>query len=102
MDNHKMTTYFPNQTNNIFDEVLNNVNQPISIDSNLKKKKKNRCFKCNKKLGILGFECKCKIRFCSSHLTPEIHNCTFDYKSEKCKQLEKTLVKVVADKIIRI
>jgi len=63
------------------------------------KKKKLRCAMCNKKLGLLGFECKCGKMFCSSHLLAEYHNCTYDFKTEQCKRLEKSLVKVVHEKV---
>jgi len=66
------------------------------------KKKKLRCATCNKKLGLLGFECKCGMLFCSSHLLAEYHNCTYDFKTEQCKRLEKSLVKVVHEKVPRI
>lgn len=118
MDNHNITTFSPNLKVNVFDTLTIDGNVQKSVVDNKKndkqceqitnpetkkkKKKKNRCTLCNKKLGLLGFECKCKLIFCSSHLNPETHSCTFDYKSEQSKKLEKTLVKVVADKVIRI
>ena len=63
------------------------------------KKKKIRCKECNKKLGLLGFKCKCGSMLCSTHLIPEYHNCTYDFKTEQCKRLEKSLIKVVASKV---
>tara|TARA_B110000285_G_C14896663_1_gene501203 strand:- start:249 stop:497 length:249 start_codon:yes stop_codon:yes gene_type:complete len=75
-------------------------NKPV-VSENTKKIKiiKNRCKECKKKLGGLGFTCKCSLMFCSSHLTPEYHNCTYDFKTEQCKRLEKSLIKVVAPKV---
>ena len=119
MDNHNITTSFPNLNDNVLNRITIEESPTINIDSSndkelqcvkiensktkiKQKKKKNRCFSCNKKLGLLGFECKCKLMFCSAHLTPETHSCTFDYKNEQSKKLEKTLIKVVADKVIRI
>lgn len=64
-----------------------------------KKVKKIRCQVCNKKLGLMPFECKCNGKFCALHRAPETHNCQFDYKTEGCKKLENKLVKVVANKI---
>ncbi|KAL6768239.1 Zinc finger A20 and AN1 domain-containing stress-associated protein 3 [Auxenochlorella protothecoides] len=40
---------------------------------------RNRCFGCNKKVGLLGFECRCGFVFCSSHRHAADHACTFDY-----------------------
>lgn len=118
MDNHNITTSSPNLKVNVFETLtIDGTLQKSVVDNNKNekqcekitnsetkkiKKKKNRCTMCNKKLGLLGFECKCNLMFCSSHLNPETHSCTFDYKSEQSKKLEKTLVKVVADKVIRI
>ena len=36
-------------------------------DGNGGKKKKNRCLKCNKKVGLTGFPCRCGGLFCSLH-----------------------------------
>ncbi len=115
MDNHNITTSSPNLKVNVLDTLTIDGTLQKNVVDNKKndqqitkpetkkiKKKKNRCTMCNKKLGLLGFECRCKLMFCSLHLNPETHSCTFDYKSEQCKKLEKTLVKVVADKVIRI
>ena len=44
------------------------------------KKKKNRCPVCNKKMGLMPFECKCGKSFCILHKDPEAHNCTYDFK----------------------
>nr|1WG2_A Chain A, zinc finger (AN1-like) family protein [Arabidopsis thaliana] len=40
----------------------------------------NRCFSCNKKVGVMGFKCKCGSTFCGSHRYPEKHECSFDFK----------------------
>tara|TARA_Y100001970_G_C14143233_1_gene808371 strand:- start:472 stop:732 length:261 start_codon:yes stop_codon:yes gene_type:complete len=54
-----------------------------------KKKKKQKCKECGTKLGIISYTCKCGKVFCSKHLNPHSHNCTFDYKNEKRIELEK-------------
>tara|TARA_B110001469_G_scaffold127611_1_gene149261 strand:+ start:6694 stop:7089 length:396 start_codon:yes stop_codon:yes gene_type:complete len=68
------------------------------------KKRSVRCNVCRKKIGMLVFRCKCssEFTFCSSHVQPEYHNCTFDHKSDALERLSSTLTKVVAEKIIRI
>ena len=58
-----------------------------------------RCFNCNKKIGLLSFDCKCNEKFCTKCRYPEEHNCSYDYKLEQCKRLEKNLVKVVNSKV---
>lgn len=61
-----------------------------------------RCYHCNKKVGIYGFNCRCGFNFCSSHRYADAHDCTFDYKTFEREQLRKTNQAVVADKIQRI
>ncbi|KAL6321356.1 hypothetical protein AAG906_016411 [Vitis piasezkii] len=35
---------------------------------------------CKKKVGIIGFKCRCGSMFCGKHRLPEKHECNFDYK----------------------
>ena len=72
------------------------------MDTIAKKVKKIKCVVCRKKLGIMPFDCKCDGQFCAIHRAPETHNCTFDFKSDGLKKLEKKLVKVVGSKIVVI
>nr|GFB69352.1 zinc finger A20 and AN1 domain-containing stress-associated protein 1-like [Tanacetum cinerariifolium] len=46
----------------------------------IKVKVTNRCFDCNKKVGLMGFKCRCVETFCGMHRYPEEHMCEFDYK----------------------
>lgn len=68
------------------------------------KKKGNRCCICNKRIGLLGFQCKCdKIKlFCSLHKYPTDHSCDFDFKENAKKILEKNNPKIISDKIIKL
>jgi hypothetical protein len=61
--------------------------------------KKSRCPVCKKKLGLLGFECKCERIFCASHRPPEEHACTFDYRAQGKSDLTKSLPVVTGDKV---
>lgn len=61
---------------------------------------KQRCFHCNKKLGLIDYTCKCDHKFCLKCKLPEIHNCNYDYKDNS--NLSKKLVKVVNNKINKI
>jgi predicted nucleic acid binding AN1-type Zn finger protein len=70
---------------------------PVKINT-----KKPRCPICNKKLGLMLFTCQCERRFCIGHVQPELHDCTYDHKTKQRKELEKQLIKVVADKVIKI
>jgi len=42
----------------------------------------SRCWSCNKKIGLLGFKCKCEYFFCSEHRYSDKHECSFDYKAQ--------------------
>ena len=52
-------------------------------------KKKNRCWECKRKVGVLGYECKCSYIFCAKHRLSFDHNCDYDFKSDVIKKLEK-------------
>ena len=58
-----------------------------------------RCGKCNKRLGINEFVCKCGGKFCITHLHSAEHECTYDYRMDNTKILEKTNTKCVSSKI---
>jgi len=49
----------------------------------------SRCWTCNRKIGLLGFQCKCEYYFCAEHRYSDKHACVFDFKSQARKQLEK-------------
>ena len=70
------------------------------VDPPSSKPKKARCEHgdCRVKLGLLGFDCRCGLKFCATHRHPEIHSCTFDHKSLSKAQLEKTVIGCKADK----
>jgi AN1-type zinc finger protein 5/6 len=63
---------------------------------------RNRCFCCNKKVGLLGFECRCGFVFCSSHRHATDHSCTFDYASFDRERLAKANQKVEAAKVDKL
>mmetsp|Transcript_36843 Transcript_36843/g.106215 ORF Transcript_36843/g.106215 Transcript_36843/m.106215 type:complete len:320 (+) Transcript_36843:87-1046(+) len=48
-----------------------------------------RCFTCNKKIGLTGFQCQCGYFFCSAHRHAEDHACTFDHKARGREILAK-------------
>jgi predicted nucleic acid binding AN1-type Zn finger protein len=57
----------------------------------------NRCATCRKKVGLLGFRCRCDGTFCSVHRYSDKHECGFDYKSAGREQIAKHNPIVVAD-----
>lgn len=60
---------------------------------------KKRCKKCNKKVGLTGFPCRCGDLYCGSHRYPEEHCCNFDYKTEGRQILAKQNQLCTADKL---
>ena len=94
-------------TNSITENTSTKKNDPNT--SNLPRKvneknKKGRCAhgECRKKIKLMGFDCKCKLRFCISHLPAEVHNCTYDYKSEGQNRLKETNQPIVPTKVPKI
>ncbi|MCD7455576.1 hypothetical protein HAX54_028697 [Datura stramonium] len=60
---------------------------------------KQRCMVCKKKVGLLGFSCRCEGMFCRVHRYPEEHACTFDFKSAGRVTLAKENPLCKADKL---
>ena len=63
---------------------------------------KSRCFKCNKRVGLLGVECKCCLVFCNLHRMPESHECQIDYRKLGKEKLSKEQILVAPSKITEI
>ena len=66
--------------------------------------KKNRCTHCNKKVGLLGFNCICSGNFCASHRHADQHECKSlsDIIKKDREILAKQNIKVIADKLEKI
>ena len=100
-----------NENNDINSNIIKKINIGVTNDlnniDNLKKKKKdtaNRCFdeNCNKKLGLIFFDCKCSNKFCDLHRLPEKHNCMYDYKKNGKLELAAKNPKIIGQKIIKL
>lgn len=72
-------------------------------------KNRNRCFSCNKKVGLLGFDCKCGYVFCSSHrhaATNEKadsgHKCTFGWQDFDRKILADSMEVIAPKKLEKL
>lgn len=61
-----------------------------------------KCHHCSKKIKGIEFDCKCNNKFCVKCRYPETHKCTFNYKTQQKTKLEKELIRVVPDKLVRI
>ncbi|WVZ92769.1 hypothetical protein U9M48_038811 [Paspalum notatum var. saurae] len=62
----------------------------------------SRCLACRKKVGLLGFACRCGGTFCSMHRYAEKHACSFDFKKADREQIAKNNPLVVAPKLDKI
>jgi hypothetical protein len=62
---------------------------------------KFKCHHCKKKT-LYENVCKCKNTFCMNCLSSFVHNCSYDYKEEKKKQLGEDNPKILAQKIVVI
>ncbi|XP_022141231.1 zinc finger A20 and AN1 domain-containing stress-associated protein 5-like [Momordica charantia] len=61
--------------------------------------RKNRCGLCNKKVGLLGFNCRCGGLFCGRHRFREEHGCGVDMKLIERERLAKQNVEIKGDKL---
>lgn len=61
-----------------------------------------RCTHCKKKMGLMEFTCQCTKKFCNKCLMPELHNCSYDFRSQAKENLKTSLVKVINEKVIKI
>ncbi|XP_028298085.1 AN1-type zinc finger protein 6 isoform X2 [Gouania willdenowi] len=64
--------------------------------------KRTRCFYCHKKIGHIGFDCRCGNLFCGKHRCAEVHNCTFDYKADAAEKMKNENPVVAPEKIHKI
>ncbi len=64
--------------------------------------KKKRCFECNKKLKLFPIKCKCNNVFCEKHRYAENHICSYNYKEQYKKELDKNNNLILSTKILKI
>ncbi|KAJ6818516.1 zinc finger A20 and AN1 domain-containing stress-associated protein 8-like [Iris pallida] len=62
----------------------------------------SRCNTCRKRVGLTGFNCRCKNIFCATHRYSDKHNCPFDYRTEARDAIAKANPVVKADKLDKI
>ena len=79
--------------------------RPSAKGGKRKRTPKPRCGhpECKKRLNITnGFPCRCQRVFCAKHRHPELHGCTFDYKEEGRRLLEKANPVITFPKLPKI
>jgi len=58
---------------------------------------------CNKKLTLTNnFQCACSNYYCMRHKFSLDHGCKYDYKKQQRDLLQKSLIKINHEKIIKI
>ncbi|PWA46882.1 Zinc finger, A20-type [Artemisia annua] len=77
--------------------VASAADEPVQVKE---KVSKNRCLTCNKKVGVIGFKCRCGDMFCGAHRYPEEHDCAFDYQKSGKEGIAKANPVVKADKVV--
>ena len=74
---------------------------PVDQRAPAPSKPRNKCETCNKKVGVMGFKCKCGSTFCGSHRLAEAHGCTFDFKGAGRDAIAKANPIIKPDKLQR-
>ncbi|XP_055932791.1 protein starmaker-like [Argiope bruennichi] len=74
----------------------------LKLRSDVGRRKKRKCFVCNKKLGLTAFTCRCGGLYCSQHRYDKEHDCNFDYKSMGAEEIRKNNPLIVAEKISKL
>ncbi|CAO1945181.1 unnamed protein product [Urochloa humidicola] len=60
--------------------------------------KSGRCAACGRKVGLIGFECRCGGVFCGAHRYSDRHGCCFDFKGAGRDAIARANPVVRADK----
>jgi len=63
---------------------------------------KNRCYKCRRRVGLDGIECRCGYIFCGKHRYADEHDCEYDYKKAQRRKLMLDNIKVLGKKFDKI
>jgi hypothetical protein len=60
------------------------------------------CWKCSRRVGTNGIECRCRYTFCGEHRYFDTHDCPFDVKKKQRQILAKQIIKVQDDKFTKM
>jgi len=63
---------------------------------------RNRCWRCSRRIGITGIECRCGYVFCGKHRYANEHECKFDHRAAHRAKLAKENKEVKANKFEKI
>lgn len=68
----------------------------------LKRREVNRCSGCRRKVGLMGFRCRCGEMFCSDHRYSDRHDCSYDYRAAGREAIARENPVVRASKILKV
>ncbi|XP_051120803.1 zinc finger A20 and AN1 domain-containing stress-associated protein 5-like [Andrographis paniculata] len=57
---------------------------------------------CRKRIGLIGFRCRCGDVFCSEHRYSDRHDCSFDYKAAGREAIARENPVVRAAKLLKV
>ncbi|PIN18949.1 hypothetical protein CDL12_08352 [Handroanthus impetiginosus] len=57
---------------------------------------------CRKRVGLMGFRCKCGDVFCSEHRYSDRHDCSYDYKAAGREAIARENPVVRASKLLKV
>mmetsp|Transcript_19889 Transcript_19889/g.36688 ORF Transcript_19889/g.36688 Transcript_19889/m.36688 type:complete len:124 (+) Transcript_19889:3796-4167(+) len=64
--------------------------------------KVDRCASCSRRVGLMGFNCRCGFVYCTKHRLPEEHDCSFDHQKAARRKLTEDNPQVIAEKLTKI
>ncbi|OIW15445.1 hypothetical protein TanjilG_28644 [Lupinus angustifolius] len=62
----------------------------------------NRCSGCRRRVGLIGFRCRCGDLFCSEHRYSDRHECSYDYKAAGKEAIARENPLIRAAKIVKV
>lgn len=75
---------------------------PVAAVSDTTVPQRNRCATCRKRVGLMGFKCKCGVNFCGTHRYPEKHGCSYDFKAAGRDEIARANPVIKAEKLEKI
>ncbi|KAK1305919.1 Zinc finger A20 and AN1 domain-containing stress-associated protein 5 [Acorus calamus] len=77
---------------------------PIQVEETVPAATANvkRCGGCRRKVGLMGFRCRCGGVFCGEHRYSDRHTCGYDYKSAAREAIARANPAVRPSKVVKI
>jgi len=63
---------------------------------------RNKCYKCRRRVGLEGIECRCGYVFCGKHRYADEHDCEYDYKKAQRRKLMQENTRLLGKKFDKI